>query len=1260
MKRSVLLFICSSVSALVMAQSSPNLINSAPSSPTTQEAGKLSGVSVNIFTGVPSVSVPIYSYSNANNGLSLNISLSYYAGGTQVAQEPTTVGLGWFLSAGGVINRTVRGVPDDFPQYGYLNSSAIPTDFRSNGTKYYYDSLDREQDVFQFSFGGRSGGFYIGKNQQVVLTSVSKLKVIPTTGTGYLGVQGIISFRIITEDGMKYDFKDAELTQIIGGNTNIFNSGNSARAYFSSWYLSQIISPFNTDTIKFNYTQKSLSNSISFPQTTFVRDADGVRTATYTANGYNTSTINKISSIVFPDKTNVSFIYGNYNYSADDNALSKIKISDTNFRNGYLLDYQNSISYGVPCKLLLKSVTPYTAKEKMRGYSFTYNLPLFPLPGSYGDTIQNKRDFWGFYNAANNGTTLIPKINNYTWGANRDPVFYSAYANSLNYFYLPGGGVVFYEYELNDHYPYLKDPKSLGISANTNSQNTITLNQVFSTKHQIVLKLDNSVSRTGNAPISGNGDLIFTIKSTDGSVTYATKSISLYDLFYLGMKTWSFNLSNGNYRLETQLSGGTTISVSFPINLTWENRLIDNTKSLVTSGGLRIKKVTRYNLNGDDVFQSAETEEYKYITEDGKSSGFLGDIPKYDYPYQENNSGSITNYTVVSSEPVNNMSYAQGSTVGYSRVEVYKGTATHNMGKTVYEFTNLQDVNINASTASFPYAPQDIRDWGLGLPKKISVYDSLNTLVKRTVNTIAVDTVIYQNTDFKSLKLGHSATVISSTPNVKTYIGQEYYPSGGRVYITASADTLFQSNGSVNTSASSYVYDTNYNVTKVVTSYDRNRGLQLEQRLYYPYNYTIGGIIGKLRDSAIISAVVAKESWITGDANPRILSGEITGFKQLSSGYIRPDTVFSLESNKPVAQSAIGVFDPSKLNRNTSYFKPQLSYLNYDLKGNLLQVLNLKSGQSSSMIMDYGQQYAVAKISNSTTSDVAYSSFESDGSGNWTIGSATRDLTSALTGKKSYNLSNGNITKAGLSSAQSYLLTVWAKTGASVTVNGSSLSTSIAQQNGWNLYTVSLSGITSITVSGSGLIDELRLHPKNANMVTSTYEPMVGITSAVDANNTVMYNEYDNLNRLKLVRDKDFNIIKRYDYSDSSMIITVLPVWGNGTGVCSDNGGHYDSTYTDINPYSDTYLTTRVVAYSNQATCCTGAMFKMINGVCEYATVRVNTSTSYMKIDNPNGSDPPQVWVWRCIWHWEWSDGTRASSDFTEYNSSPCQIGGEI
>jgi len=1235
------------------SQLTPNLVNAVTLSPTTEKASKLGGEAVNIFTGVPQIGVPLYSYGSAANGLSMNISLDYFAGGMQVPEAPTMVGLGWYLAAGGIITRITRGQADEGNEYlpnGFLYTDTISNDWRSKGSQYYNDSLDAEQDIFQYNFNGRSGIFYVGKNWQVAQVPLTKMKIIPIVD----GYQEITGFRIITEDGAKYEFMNPEFTTFSSYNSILLDD------YYSSWSLSRIISPFSTDTIQLKYIQKKLGTGFKYPQMEFVRNSDGVRTKKLlNITGYDTSYINKLSSVIFPDKTKVSFVYGATQYYSGDSALFMIKVSNTTFRYGYILDYQLKDSLNNSSRPLLKSVTPYTSTQKSKGYSFGYNYLLF-APLSLSDPIQNKRDYWGYYNGAQNDSSSVPKVNGYSWGADRNPNINYAVASILKDFYLPGGGLISYEYELNDHFPYIKQPYSAYYNPLVANSSTVSLSQVFNPRHEIAFTLDSSMSRQGSPPITGTGSVTFNIKNTAGTITYATYSLSLYDLFYKGIQAWNFTVPNGSYKLEQLAATGTTITGSFTIKASWENKITDVGHSAIASGGLRIKRITRKTGAFDP---AASVEEYKYVNTDGTSSGFLGDIPRYDYPYLETvnyNGVTTTSYTNISSDPLFNN---DGGIAGYSRVEVIKGTSTHNAGKTVYEFTAPQDVDLLCATAIFPYAPIDSKSWGIGLPKKIYVYDSIGTLVKNITNTYGFDTsVSFKNKYFRSVKLGNSYTyingnpAISNTPKTYTYIGREYYPSTGRAYLSSTTDTLYQSDGTKNTSYENYVYDTNYNVTKVITSYDKTRNLQLEKRFYYPYNYTITDGVGKLRDSGIISPVIATESWITGDATPRIVSGNITYYQQLSGGYVKPVTIYNLQSNHPVPQSVIGTFNPAILNRSTAYFVPQTNLVSYDNKGNLLQQKNLQSGINSSVIMDYGQIYPVAKVSNAAISDIAYTSFEADGSGNWAIASGLRDTTAAITGKRSYNLSNGNITKSSLTSTVTYLVSVWGKTGSSVKVNGVTQSTILATQGVWNFYSTSVTGITTVTVSGTGLIDELRLHPKDANMATYTYEPMVGVTSSTDANNTMVYNEYDGLNRLKIVRDKDKNIISRYDYSDSIIKFNSAPNWVYTRISCAGGDGAADSVYTDNNIYSDTYGTQSQVPYQDFCVCASPSGshpdFKVVNGHCEQA-LTCTTSSNYVKIINP---DDTYYFTWKCTWHYKWSDGS-VSPDYFDYHSSSCYIG---
>jgi len=1256
----VYLAVCIFCVPRVKAQDGPNEFNKVPLTGNAGAENRAQSVPVNLYTGIPSFSVPVYSYSH-QSGIGLNVSINYQGGGgVKVNESPSAVGLGWRLDAGGSITRVVRGMPDEVYGKGFMDAPAIPADYRPDGSKYYYDSLDAEQDVFQFNFNGRSGKFFIGKNKQIVTVPLSKLKITYGPDTAYNDVIGydtsrIGSFCITAEDGTKYLFYDTDWGSVDAESGT--KDGANDVLHATAWYISKIIAPFGTDTINFTYSNFNEYSTILFPKS--VQLYNGTVSRAFAPTATQSIFLKKLSSITFPDKKIMTFEYDAViDYDGQDLVLKRIKVSDSLFRFGYVLDWTgagrtslcNSNPYNTDNRAFLNGIRYYTTTAAKSGYSFTYNSPKYIHYGCTGDTLGNKHDHWGFYNGIYNSTNTIPTVAGLYTGANRSPTS-AAIASSLSSVTDPSGGTTNYIYENNDVLPYTIAAQSFSVNAASATQTSVSLSQLFNNLHTFKVSFSSTVSRSGAPIFSGTGSLICTITSTDGLTTYSTDTLDLYEMFYTGAVSFSRNINNGSYLFKTSLVSGTSAPSGLPITVSWSNLSAAAGNATIT-GGIRIKQVTHVDSLTGKVDTIAT---YRYIQADGKSSGFLGMEPSYNYPYLRttiNLSGTVidTATTTISSEPVSTLVNTQGSPVGYSRVELIKGTIYHNLGKQVFEFTNLQDANSSLVQNTFPYVPVQQRDWAMGLPKKISIYDSLGTLKQVTVNTYSYTAQKYNNSSFQCLKLGKSAELKNMITGVFTEYstGLKYWQESGRADLVTSIDTFFHPNNSTTITRKDILYDTNYNVSKITTDYDKTRSLKLEQRMYYPYSYTIGGTIGKLRDSGIFT-LVSKESWITGDATPRMLSASITDLQQLPKKYITPLTIYALQATTPVPQSTIGTFNPASLIRNSSYLVAQQNFVTYDSVGHALEIKNSLSGQSNAVIMDYFNQYPVAKVSNARYSDIAYTSFESDSKGNWNIPDSPRNKTNAITGKFSYDLAKGAITKTGLTTSITYIITYWKATGATVTVSGATGTTLLAQQNGWSLYSQTLSGASSVSISGTGLIDELRLYPKDANMVTTTFEPLVGQTSTCDANSTITYYEYDGLNRLVVIRDKDKNAIKKYAYYDNA-----IPNWQNTADplfCATPADGKAYRKQQDINPYSATYGTFRNIVDHTDCTMCPppcspSPEIKSVNCVCETG-IKVYTSSVYKKI---NG-----VFQWECTYHWCWSDHS-ISGNYTEVHASSCTV----
>lgn len=188
-------------------------------------------------------------------------------------------------------------------------------------------------------------------------------------------------------------------------------------------------------------------------------------------------------------------------------------------------------------------------------------------------------------------------------------------------------------------------------------------------------------------------------------------------------------------------------------------------------------------------------------------------------------------------------------------------------------------------------------------------------------------------------------------------------------------------------------------------------------------------------------------------------------------------------------------------------------------------------------IYGYHNSLVIAVVSNAGKTQVAYSSFESADQGYWTYNGtpASSAATPARTGNQYYALSSGNIQRTDLPSGN-YLVSYWASAPATISGTNYALVSHYtgAALNGWTYYqtifTLSADN-SSLTLSGSVNLDELRLHPFQAQMVTTTFEPLVGKTSETDANNVTLYYEYDEFNRLKNVRDQRGYLRKTYQYT---------------------------------------------------------------------------------------------------------------------------------
>jgi YD repeat-containing protein len=1243
----------------ITAQSAP------PSSGNAMAASRGEAVSVNNFTGVPAIGVPLYSYAH-KSGIGISVSLDYFAGGIKTEESPSPAGIGWNINAGGMITRTVRGIADDCPGRGFFYTPAIKNDPRDSTYKYYRGELDGEQDVFQFNFNGRSGKFYIGKDSQCIISPLTKMKIKFTkTVADPINSSGILSgsinqFVITAEDGVKYLFNEREeQSMVLYYIDPTDNTTTTATTFFygTAWYLNAIVS-LSADTIKFNYASVSGLPIENFYQSVKISGA----TVTHSDTSVNSPDLiasslgNKVPSLIsLPDGKKVSFVYsegGQFRYGLYP-VLQRVKIMDSVFRYGYMFNWDTA-NIGVLKRDFLRGIDWYDSAVKKDGYQFTYTPPLFTIPHvqNYGpsqsDSFLNRKDYWGYYNGALNYNEYVPTVPGVYTGANREPNA-SAVAGTLNTVKDPSGGFTYYKFENNDVYPCFDSAKTIIISnAAINTQSAITINKLLGKRTYMRVKLT-GIRPTTTTPISGGGKLVVSFTNTAGTTTFATDTVDLYQLYYTGLASISCALDSGAYLLKTNLLAGTTSSGSIPLAINWVKQSTIAGTGLL-SGGIRIKQISHFDpfLNRTDTLVT-----YQYVSTTGRSSGFLRAKPVYNYDF----SGE----TIISSTPVEDMNYSNGNSTGYSRVEVIKGSVARNLGKTVYEYTDIKDFDFDNSPAEYPYMPVIRQEWRYGLEKRKLVYDNTNKLIQVSTNTYAyINKVLPTDSNYCSFKTGKvkGSVIIANPQQSNYYVGRKYYPLLGTVLLTNNTDTFYHPNNSTTVTRRAVEYDSNYNITKITTPYNLNANLNLEERTYYTNNYTLAaGVLKTLKDSSIFLPV-SKETWITGDANPRLVSLSITDFQFIYPDpriAFAPKATYSLQSNKPVPQTTIGLFNPSLLVRDASLIKQQQT-LRYDGAGNLLETTATQPGVSKTQITGYAGTHIIAEVSNAKFNDVAYTSFEPNCDSTWVVtATGGLDSTAAITGKYCRNLSLMSVSRTGLTPAVTYIISYWTK--GTVNITGATAAALLDTRNGWNLYTRTITGVSTVTVSGTGLLDELRLYPNTANMVTSCYNTNNQVSCTSDANNNIMYYEYDAAYRLKVIRDKDKNVIKKTEYSQLLTPINIIPVWqsqGSGSWLCAlnaqfENTGNVNRLEIDTNPFSETYQANRYVFDHVDLTLCpippcpTDPAIKRVNGICETGCKIVTGTFQFMG-------------VWKCVYHYKWSDNS-VSDDIEEDSAGSCTLG---
>jgi len=510
--------------------------------------------------------------------------------------------------------------------------------------------------------------------------------------------------------------------------------------------------------------------------------------------------------------------------------------------------------------------------------------------------------------------------------------------------------------------------------------------------------------------------------------------------------------------------------------------------------------------------------------------------------------------------------------IQFRQVTVSESSGTN--GKTVLEFTSPtadyyplwvpENTNVNFSMK------QRYPSFAYGLPLKTTIKDAANNIIKQTFNTystgdadlnryIAKGTVynptiekynscnciVDKSTSQRNTEWQNLSTLAYQTNLTGGDMHVEFYQNHiGHIDLFQTSEKVFKtgSNTDFLETLTQYNYNPNYLANLIYTT--KSNGDRERKDIIYNGDNTFNsaiqgdGILGKLMQDNIYSIPISTINSVikAGQANEVMLNESVNEFSVLANGNIKP--------SRTLEQRFAGPLPGLSFSNNTTYKGPNNSSnpayketqtFTYDATGNLVGLRD-EGYHIVTNLYDYNDKYVVASVVNAEPiiDKAAYCSFETANLGGWTI-SGTTSLTasSAITGTNSLLLSSSNNLTAPVNTLKPYTLSYWSNSGA-MTVNNSNLLKTGPVLNGYTYYEYLIpAGNSSVTIINSAAknIDELRLYPQTSRMRTVTYDPLIGKTSECDENNRITYYEYDELGRLRFIKDESKNIIKMYEYN---------------------------------------------------------------------------------------------------------------------------------
>jgi len=1155
----LLVFVCTYLKAQTSAPP-VDLIQVRAAAPEVASLGKFGNIPVSNSTGVPSINIPI---TTINVGaIDLPISLDYHAGGIKVDEVSSCVGLGWALNGNGMVFRNMVGLPDETSTYGYIASPearSVTMSGTSAYATYLYNvhkgNADAEPDIYQYNFNGQSGKFLFKHDGTIMQIPVTNNKIAYTGG----------NFIITDAKGVVCIFNEKQNT----------TSTADSRTYVSQWRLTKMVDVNTTDTIYLSY-ETACNDSYEHPvsanytlgmvaweckiqdlgggaseasinTTLGQQESDFYQTITH-YESYLKQITWKGGKVVFVnacDRTDVTGS-GERLDEVDVYALQNGVYTQTKrmklYQSYFFSNPKGNTVTEKNYRLRLDSVAllPIGTSDQPQVFSMTYNNGLMAPRESF---IQDR---WGFNNGAWSGGGYMAKqsfVYNgkyYNFGsATRSSDSLSMMAYTISSITYPTKGKSVFQFEPHRYYTNLlyTEQKTLGATSTGGVQayDTISFSvdsNSYAYQVQAYIK-----PFAGYTDVSDRPRVSLYDRTTSSLIYYGAQTPGDESKTFSESGIAVMLIPGHQYWLTVNLYTTTNTNMYASIYVTYLDS-IPAKPEIKIGGGLRVKDITNYDVTGkflgrqkyeygDDNTGVVLTPQYyqdmnyeKVVHRVGCAGGSIDAACNSFYEYMSD-LNPVPGYSLVfHSNSIYPTSQYAGSPVLYRKVTRYDVDSTNVAnGKTVFYYQVFQDgstLNNNMVTNDMPrtYDVNGVyvitNTWKNGYQTGEDIYKSVgsNFVLQNRQRT----TYDFGATDYLYVLKIHPKYASSGCESESDAAQADVYAVPiytGVVLPTSIADTTYDDAGGIMSTIQNISYGSNLlPSSRQVTKSNRDN---LVENISYPADLAVvGNVYSKMVNRNIISPIVKTQRLVAGQQTT------LTNFTYNDwfgdSTILMPSSISVQERNNPA--------------------DVRVKYNSFDRKGNILQQQKAND-MNLCYIWDYQSLYPIAIARNTAVTDIAFTSFEAEGTGNWTgIISGNIQSSGGLTGSRYYNITSAGLSKTGLAATATYIVSYYSKNGAYTVAGTSPVRTGrtiTRSGNSWTYYEHQVTG-TTIQISGTGGIDELRLYPIDAQMNTYTYAPLVGMTSQCDANNKLSFYELDGLGRLKVVRDQDGNIVKTYDY----------------------------------------------------------------------------------------------------------------------------------